>query len=76
MYFAAQEGQFDCVRYLAESAGANLHQPSYDGMMPLHAAVQTGNLPITLWLVKSGHCSVNARTSDGATSVHFAAAKG
>ncbi len=56
--------------------GANLHQPSYDGMMPLHVAVQTGNLPITLWLVKSGHCSVSARTGDGATSVHFAAAKG
>lgn len=64
------------MQWLVDQAGARLNIASYDGMTPIHAAAQSGQLSATHWLVRSANCPVNVRTSDGATPVHFAAAKG
>lgn len=45
-------------------------------MTPLHAAAQTGQVNVTHWLVRTAHCPVTSKTCDGATPLHFAAAKG
>ena len=76
VYFAAQEGHFECVTWLVENANADPTIASRDGMTPLHAAAQTGQFKIVYWLVRTAHCPVNCQTQDGATPVHFAAAKG
>jgi len=76
VYFAAQEGHLDTVKYLVEVVKSDPTLASNDGMTPLHAAAQTGRLNLTHWLVRSANCPMDCHTSDGATPIHFAAAKG
>ena len=52
-YFAVQNGNLSCLQHLVEAAGANVHLRANDGMQPIHAAAQTGQLHCVIWLVRS-----------------------
>ena len=53
VYFAAQEGFYDCVKYLVEETKADPTVASSDGMTALHAAAQGGHvevgMPLFIW---------------------------
>lgn len=76
VYFAAQEGKLKCLKWLTEQANGNPGIAANDGMLPIHAATQSGHLVVTEWLVTTAKCRVDSKTLDGGTVVHFAAAKG
>ena len=50
--------------------------PASDGMAPVHAASQAGQLECLQWLVELACVSPRLKSGDGATPVHFAAASG
>ena len=43
LYFAAQEGRLEALKFLAEKCKCNLSTPSEDGLKPIHAAAQCGH---------------------------------
>ena len=47
-----------------------------DGMGPIHAAAQAGQLRCLVWMVEVAGISPNHQAKDGATPAHFAAASG
>lgn len=47
-----------------------------DGMSPIHAAAQSGQLRCLTWLVNTAGVPIRYKAVDGATPVHFAAASG
>ena len=51
-YFAAQNGNLASLQHLVKKAGANVHLRANDGMQPVHAAAQTGQLHCVIWLVR------------------------
>lgn len=50
--------------------------PATDGMAPVHAAAQAGQMECLQWLVDVACVSPRLKSGDGATPVHFAAASG
>ena len=46
IYFAAQEGRLQAIRYLHDIANCDLTIPSEDGLKPIHAASQAGHTSI------------------------------
>lgn len=76
VYFAAQEGKLKCLKWLTEQANGDPGIAANDGMLPIHAATQSGHFAVTEWLVTNAKCTVDSKTIDGGTVVHFAAAKG
>ena len=76
-YFAAQEGNTECVKYLAEVGKADLTLRAKDNMMCLHATAQHGHLECLQWIIQ--HCGpqhVKDRGPDNASIAHFAASQG
>lgn len=47
-----------------------------DGMGPIHAAAQAGQLQCLVWMVQEAGISPRYKATDGATPAHFAAASG
>lgn len=47
-----------------------------DGMGPIHAAAQAGQLSCLVWMVQVAGISPSHKARDGATPAHFAAASG
>ncbi len=47
-----------------------------DGMAPVHAAAQAGQVACLQWLVERAGVSPRHKADDGATPAHFAAAGG
>ena len=50
--------------------------PANDGMGPIHAAAQAGQLSCLKWLIEYGGVPASHKAADGATSTHYAAASG
>ena len=46
VYFAAQEGRLQALRYLHDIADCDLTKASEDGLKPIHAACQAGHTSI------------------------------
>jgi len=77
LYFAAQEGHLDCVKWLTLHARADILCKADDGMCSAHAAAQAGKVNVLRFLLMKCTTRVSKlRDGDGATPVHFAAAKG
>eukprot|EP00117_Sycon_ciliatum_P043707 scpid11649/ scgid31614/ Espin; Autosomal recessive deafness type 36 protein; Ectoplasmic specialization protein len=77
VYFAAQDGQLEAIKYLVTECGADPKGRTSDGMQPLHAATQNGHEEVVHWLVaRIGKTALMETTDDGATAIHFAAAAG
>jgi len=47
-----------------------------DGMAPVHAAAQAGQIACLQWLVERAGVPIRFKADDGATPAHFAAASG
>ena len=47
-----------------------------DGMAPVHAAAQAGQVSCLQWLVEQSGVPIRFNAEDGATPAHFAAASG
>ena len=67
----AQEGQLDCVIWLAKHSGLAGSEPANDGMTALHAATQEGHLDCVRYLVQLAHCSPVLTDYSGCTPLHF-----
>lgn len=46
MYFAAQEGRLDALRFLHTKAKCNMNAKNADGWSPIHAASQGGHADV------------------------------
>lgn len=46
VYFAAQEGRLDAIKFLYTKLRCDLATPSNDGLKPIHAASQCGHTHI------------------------------
>ena len=46
VYFAAQEGRLEALKFLATKLKCDLTTPSNDGLKPIHAAAQCGHTHI------------------------------
>ncbi|XP_065199242.1 uncharacterized protein LOC135830945 isoform X2 [Sycon ciliatum] len=77
IYFAAQEGRLVALQYLVTECTGDPMIRANDGMTAVHAATQLYHLETVRWLIgEIGTHGIADRTKDGATPVHFAAAKG
>ncbi|XP_070208044.1 espin-like [Littorina saxatilis] len=75
VYLACQSGHLLTAEYLASNNGTpKIH--TFDGMSPLHASAQTGQLHMIKWLIQEQGLNPNERDFDGATPLHYAASKG
>ncbi len=66
----------ECLQWLVESASGNPYTTAVDGMAPIHAAAQAGQVACIQWLVERAGVSPRHKADDGATPAHFAAAGG
>lgn len=46
VYFSAQEGKLDAMRFLHETAKCDISIPAGDNLKPIHAAAQAGHTSI------------------------------
>lgn len=54
LFYAAQEGKLDAVKYLVEECGAKLGAAENDGLSPLVAAAFRGHAAVVEYLVQQG----------------------
>lgn len=74
MFYAAQEGHLDVLRYLVEEVEGSLDLVACEGMTPLLSAAEGGHLDVIKYILKKqGHRALFATTKDGATAFHYAA---
>lgn len=66
----------ECLQWLVEHGNSDPSIFANDGMNPLHAAAQAGELSCMKWLVNHGGVSPRQKAEDGATPMHFAASGG
>ena len=66
----------ESLQWLVVHGQGDALQPAADGMAPVHAAAQAGQLDCLQWLVEVACVSPRLKSGDGATPVHFAAASG
>lgn len=66
----------ESLKWLVVHGQGNALQPAADGMAPVHAAAQAGQMECLQWLVEVACISPRLKSGDGATPVHFAAASG
>ena len=77
LYLAAHAGHFDVIQWLATKGGGDPTISNKQGLAPLHAATIAGNIKIVKFLFQFGLATApgGLRTSEGASSMHFAAAE-
>ena len=66
----------ECLQWLFKDGRGDLFMTAEDGMGPIHAAAQAGQLRCLVWMVEVAGISPNHQAKDGATPAHFAAASG
>ena len=71
LYYAAKENHVDCVKELV-LAGANVEDPTYAGLIPLHMAILNNNEEIVSLLVNSVPTSVCVVENNGVPLLFFA----
>lgn len=65
----------ECLELLINHGKGDLYISANDGMLPVHAAAQAGNVECLKVLVGSG-VPPRQRSAEGATPAHYAAASG
>lgn len=77
LYHAAHAGHFEIVQWLASKGGGDPTVANRQGLAPLHAATIAGNIQVVQFLFQFGLATApgGLRTSEGASSLHFAAAE-
>lgn len=75
IFYAAEKGTVEDVRYFVESKGINAKEPNSNGWTPLHfAAKSNSNVDVLKYLVQQYGDAVNAETTvDRALPLHHAA---
>lgn len=78
IYHAAHAGHVKIVQWLAEKGGGDPTIFTSRGFAPLHAAAIAGNFESVKYLFQfaSGTAPGGLRTSEGASTLHFAASEG
>lgn len=78
LYHAAHAGHLSIMHWLAEKGGGDPTVPTKQGLAPLHAATVAGHLDCVQYLFQFGRATApgGIRTTEGACSLHFAAAEG
>ena len=66
----------ECLEWLIKYSEGDPLIFANDGMAPIHAAAQAGELECLKWLIRHGGVSITQKAEDGATPMHFAAAGG
>ena len=74
LHTAAQDGRFECVKYLVEH-GAKVETRSKIGWSALTSAANFGHLEVVKYLWFRG-ADVNSKDSDGLSAVYFAGRNG
>ena len=77
LYHAAHAGHINIVHWLATKGGGDPTVANRQGLAPLHAATIAGHTNIVQFLFQFGLATApgGLRTSEGACSLHFAAAE-
>lgn len=66
----------ECLQWLYKEGSGDLFLTAEDGMGPIHAAAQAGQLSCLVWMIQVARISPSHKARDGATPAHFAAASG
>jgi ankyrin repeat protein len=68
LHCAARHGRVEIVRLLCDR-GADVEACSNDGRRPLHTAAMSGRISVVKELIEERNAEINARDSDGWTSL-------
>ena len=76
--YAAQEGNYECLKYLLDNVNAKYNKTVKSNKYTLiHLGVRSGSLNVVQYLImKMGTSYLKCRTKEGATVFHLAAASG
>eukprot|EP00954_Amorphochlora_amoebiformis_P007611 590138-Amorphochlora_amoeboformis.AAC.2 len=69
-------GQKDLVKFLVETAKADVHARTRKGESALLLAIQAGNLELVKYLVRNTEIDVNSKRKDGCTALMLAVCMG
>ena len=78
VYLGAHAGNVEVVKWLSEKGGGDPTIVNRQGMAPIHAAASNGHIECVKFLFQFGLGTApgGMRTTEGASTLHFAAAEG